>query len=166
MVPPNNGNPTPSIQWTTDSPTRLSISPSVDNRSATLTALGPSGFQAGYDIHVTVTYDGTPSSPFPVLVNTPFTMTTSTDVAAYTCQQLGFPSNWVGYGNVVSHGIADLIGLTMAPIDVKESLEKQQWLNSTIRETHIRRQHRGPGLLGSVTRSTIYFLPARLRRTR
>jgi hypothetical protein len=132
MVPPNQGNPSPSIQWSSDSPSRLAIAPSGDGRSATLTALGPSGFQAGYDIHVTVTYDGTPSSPFPVFINTPFTMTTSTDVASYTCQQINGPppqgsTGWEGYGNVVAHGIADLVGQTLIPINVKESLEKQTW---------------------------------------
>lgn len=131
IVPTNNGNPNPSIHWSTDSPSRLSISPSANGLSAVLTALGPSTYQAGYDIHVIVTYDGYPSDPFPVFINTPFTMTTSADIGSYTCQQLGAPANWVGYANDVSHGIADLLGATLIPINVKESLEKRQWLNAT-----------------------------------
>ena len=130
MVPQNNGNPSPSIQWSTDSPSRLSISPSADKRSAILTAQGASGYQAGYDIHVTVTSDGISSSPFPVFINTPFTMSTSAGVT-YTCQQLGHPANYIGYGNVLRHSIADITGYTLTPIDVKESLEKQQFFFQT-----------------------------------
>jgi hypothetical protein len=131
IVPPNDGNPTPSIQWYTDSPGRLSISPSGNGLSAVLTALGPSVYQAGYDIHVTVEYDGYPSNPFPVFIDTPYTMTTSADIGHFTCQQLGAPANWVGYANDVSHGIADLLGTTLIPINVKESLENQRWVNAT-----------------------------------
>ncbi len=130
-VPPNNGDPNPVIDWSTDSPSRLSISPSPDGLSAVITALGPSAFGAGYDIHVIVTYDGTPSSPFPVFNDSPYSMTTSSDIAHYTCQDLGAPPNWVGYANDVSHGIFDLLGVSLIPINVKESLEKQQWLYAT-----------------------------------
>lgn len=132
VVPLNDGNPSPSIYWSTDSPTKLSIQVSPDGLTAVLTAKDSSSFGApGYDIHVTAEYDGYPSNPFPVFINTPYTMTTSTDIASYTCGELGNPASWVGYGNQVAHGIADLLGNTLTPINVKESLEKRQWLNSS-----------------------------------
>jgi hypothetical protein len=88
--------------------------------------LGASRYQAGYDIHVTVTYNGTPSNPFPVLINTPFVMTTASPVNAGTCTQFGFAEP--GYVSVVQHGVADITAATLTPIVLNESLEKQQYL--------------------------------------
>lgn len=104
--------------------------------SATLTSLAPSGFQSGYDIHVTVTYDGTPSSPFPVFINTPHTMTTSVPgeycngPTSCGCTALGY-NGYAGYAVLVNHGIADLNGTPLSPIILNETLEKQQFFISS-----------------------------------
>ncbi len=128
-MPPNNGNPTPSIQWSTDSPSRLNISPAPDGLSATLTATGASGFQAGYDIHVTVTYDGTPSSPFPVFLNTPFTMVHGGPYNFSTCTAAGYTEP--GFVEAAGVSVADLIGQTLLPIDVNETLENPRNFNGS-----------------------------------
>lgn len=77
---PTPSTPNAQIAWSTDSPARLAITPSPDGTSATLTAVGASAYQAGYDIHVTVSYNGKQSKPFPVFNNVPFTMTTQTSL--------------------------------------------------------------------------------------
>lgn len=100
-----------------------------------LTSLGASAYQQGYDIHVFVTYNGNLSTPFPVFINTPYTITTSLpgeycNASGCGCSAFGnqYP---IGYANAVTHGIADLNGTTMPPIILNESLEKQQWINPT-----------------------------------
>ncbi len=65
LQPPNDGNPAPTIVWSTDQPLVVSISPAPNGLSALLTAEGssdttPKGVET-YNIHITVTYDGTPS---------------------------------------------------------------------------------------------------------
>jgi hypothetical protein len=138
MTPPSGAtNPKPMITWSTDSPTKLKITPSADNTSATLTPLGPSGFSAGFDVHVTVTYDGKASAPLPVLIKTPYTMTTS--IAGTYCtgghcgcaifQNANPPDT--GFIIKIDHGVADQDGNVMGPIAVNESLEKQTWLNAS-----------------------------------
>ena len=132
---PASGCVNPTIQWSIDSPSRLSLAPSPDGQTATVTALGSSAFQQGYDIHVTVTYNGNPSSPFPIFINTPYTMTTSLpgefcNGYGCGCSAFGRPT-WFGYANSVTHGLADLNGSIMTPIILNESLEKQQTINST-----------------------------------
>jgi hypothetical protein len=108
---------------------------------ATVSSLGASSYQQGYDIHVTVTYNGHASAPFPIKINTPFTMTTSLPgeycrSGACGCAALGFPAGSVGYANAVKHGVAAQGGSIMTPIILNESLEKQQTINSTYPALH------------------------------
>jgi hypothetical protein len=102
MQAPASGCVNPTITWSTDSPSRLSIAPSADGTSATLTSLGASAYQKGFDIHVTVTYNGNTSAPFSVFINTPYTMTTSLPGEYYSqygcgCSALLAPPGAVGY---------------------------------------------------------------------
>ncbi len=129
----NSSNLSPTITWSTDSPARVSIT--SNSAGALLLSTGPSAFQAGYDVHVTVTVDGVQSLPFPVFINTPFTMTTS-DFGEYCnsngcgCSADGH-AGWAGYANLVEHFVTDLLGAKFGPITLNESLENQQWLNAT-----------------------------------
>lgn len=132
-TPPSSSCMSPTITWSTDSPSRLSIAPA--GLSATLTSKGASQYQKGYDIHVTVTYNGKASSPFPIFINTPYSMTTSNgggycNGSGCDCPAFGY-TGYIGYINTVGHGVADLNGNIMTPIVLNESLEKQQWLDST-----------------------------------
>ena len=129
---PTPSSPTPHISWSTDSPSRVSITPSADGTSAILTATGASAYQAGFDIHITVTYNGVNSKPFPVFINTPYTMTTSPaqnycQNGVCGCPLFGYSSDF-GYISVVTHGVAGIDGTIMSPIRLNESLEHQQWL--------------------------------------
>jgi len=130
---PNPSDPAAQILWTTDSPSKVSIS--ANGLTAVLTSTGASGFNAGFDIHVTVNYDGIPSAAFPVMIRTPYSMTTSTPGQYCAGGLCGcpsqYPSDWVGFANFVSHGIADQMGKTLGPITTHESLEKAEWLNAS-----------------------------------
>ena len=109
LQPPTPPAPNPTIKWSTDSPSRLAIAPATDGTSVTLTSLGASAYQKGFDMHVTVTYNGKTSSPFPVFIDTPYTMTTS-QPGQYCngngcgCAALGY-LGYFGYVNSVNHGL-------------------------------------------------------------
>ncbi|HLH41900.1 MAG TPA: hypothetical protein VKV74_02850 [Bryobacteraceae bacterium] len=68
---PNTTDPNPSVQWITDSPSKVQITPQGGNL-VLLTALGHSSPGTNYDIHVTAVVDGVSSAPFPVYINTPW----------------------------------------------------------------------------------------------
>lgn len=120
---PDSGQPTPVKSWSTDSPSKLSISvtsSSITASNVTLTSEGHSAFGSySHDITVTFSADGFLSAPFPVFINTPFTMTTS--YGSSSCTALGKPEP--GYVTMVRHGIADLAGGSVAYITTNESLE-------------------------------------------
>jgi hypothetical protein len=66
-----------------------------------------------------------------VFLNTPYTMTTSNpgqfcNFMGCDCAARGL-SGYVGYVSLVTHGVADILGSTLAPIHLNETLEKQQW---------------------------------------
>jgi hypothetical protein len=109
----------------------------------------PVYYQAGYDIHLTAVVDGISSDAFPVFIDTPFTMTTSSPgqfCVGGVCECALYPREGpVGYANYVNHSISDLLGLALVPIRLKESLEKQQWSTPPTARTppEIQKQLRG-----------------------
>lgn len=133
LRPPSPADPSPTVSWSTDSPEKVSLSPSTDGTTVVVRSLSASALSAGYDIHVTVSYDGTKSTPFPLFVNTPRTMRTSLPGQFCTssgcdCSALG-AAGAIGYATAVKHQIAGIDGVWLqTPISVNESLEKQQWI--------------------------------------
>jgi hypothetical protein len=157
-APPNDTNPNPTIKWSTNS-TKLSLSddPSASptgsaeiltsqasSDTVQSTLLPPSQ----WSIHVTVTYDGIASDPFPVYINTPFSVTTNNmgqycDASgACDCQATGFfppppppppppPSNslYVGYVTLSQDRVFDILQNQLdVPIRLHETLENPQLL--------------------------------------
>jgi len=61
----NTSNPNPTVQWFTDSPAKLEITPNGIS-GAILKARGHSNPGPGFDIHVWVMVDGVSSAQFPV----------------------------------------------------------------------------------------------------
>lgn len=124
----NSGDPNPAIQWVTDTPTSLEITPG--GLSALLTALAPSTHKT-YDINVWAIVDGVPTNKLPVYINTPVSISYSNPVPLNggrgSCQALGYPSNWLGYVEYVTNSIIDLTGtLTLTKIDVNETIENEK----------------------------------------
>ena len=71
--------------------------------------------------------------PFPVFINTPYTLSTSTPGEYFKngltgCPALNYPPPYYGYASAVTHSVSDLIGNTLTPIDTAESLENRHWL--------------------------------------
>ena len=55
-------------------------------------------------------------------------MTTSGPSNYANCPALGYGASSIGYSTLVTHGVADILGTTLTPIDLNETLEKQQVL--------------------------------------
>ena len=55
-------------------------------------------------------------------------MTTSGPSNYANCPALGYGASSIGYSTLVTHGVADMLGTTLTPIDLNETLEKQQCL--------------------------------------
>ena len=132
VTPPNNGDPTPTIQWSTDSPGKLSITPASDGLSATVTATGASAYNNGmpqYDVHVTVDYDGIPSDPFPLLINTPYQMSRTGPNQSGTCTDMGLDEP--EFVEKTTYKVLDLQNNpTVVPITTNETLENPQYLGA------------------------------------
>ncbi len=119
----NSPNPTPFIQWFTDSPTKIQITPNGIT-GARLTALGHSAPGTTFDIHVWVQVDAVSSAQFPVFINTPW-IHNQTVPAATTCTSL-FGAGWNGWAGRVSNFLEDLTTATITPIDSRETFENDQ----------------------------------------
>lgn len=118
----NTPDPNPTIAWSTDSPTKVRITPNGQT-GATLSAVGHSAPGTTYDIHVSVTVDGIQSAPFPVFINTPWTQSHTGPSPTATCASiwgLSYPNGWVGQ---VTNTIRDLPGYVVTPLDVRETFE-------------------------------------------
>lgn len=123
----NTSDPTPTIVWSTDSSTKVSIAPN-GTTGATLTALGHSSAGTTYDINIWVTVDGVQSANFPVYINTPWTQSHTGPTASTTCTALfglGTPNGWVGQ---VTNSLTDLAGNQVIPIDARETFENDKAL--------------------------------------
>ena len=115
---PNTSDPNPTISWSTDSPSKVSITAN-GTTGATLTALGRSAPGAGYDIHIRVTVDGLISDPFPVFIDTPYTQS-GTSPSPFACNYVGATN---GYQASVSYSVTGVNGATLIPLDVRETFE-------------------------------------------
>ncbi|HEY9140340.1 MAG TPA: hypothetical protein VIN93_05580 [Bryobacteraceae bacterium] len=123
-------------EWSTDSPTLVSISPDPPSMTlATLTSLGPSYTTKQstpiYNIHIYVTACGVESAPFPVYINTPFSMSIAPQGqdclgSVCNCGVLGL-TNYVGYAGTTNNSGYDILGNTLVQIDLHEFLEGSQW---------------------------------------
>ena len=122
-------DPSPAITWTSDSQTKVRISPN-GTTGATLAATGHSGVGTAYDIHITVTVDGVSSSKVPVFINTPWAQSHTGPSPTYTCTQLfglGFPNGWAG---LVTNTVTSLTGGQLVPITSRETFENNKPLYS------------------------------------
>ena len=70
---------------------------------------------------MTVTYNGVQSDPFPVFINTPFTLVHGGPYNFSTCTAAGYTEP--GFVEAAGVSVADLIGQTLVPIDTNETLE-------------------------------------------
>jgi hypothetical protein len=123
----NTSDPNPTITWSTDSPSKVQITPN-GTTGATLTALGHSSPGTTYDINVRVTVDGIQSAAFPVYINTPWTQSHTGPSSPATCSAifgLGYPNGWVGR---VTNTVTDLAGNQIVPIDARETFENDKSL--------------------------------------
>jgi hypothetical protein len=114
----NTGDPSPTIVWSTDSPTKVSIAAN-GTTGATLTALGHSAPGAGFDIHIQVTVDGVASAQFPVYIDTAYTQS-GTSPSPTTCNYVGATNGWQAS---VAYGVTGINGVTLVPLDVRETFE-------------------------------------------
>lgn len=118
----NTSDQHPTIVWSTDSPTKVQITPN-GTTGATLTAVGHSNAGTSYDINVWVTVDGIKSRAFPVYINTPWTQSHAGPTPSATCPSLfglQYPNGWVGR---VTNSLTDLAGYAVIPIDAHETFE-------------------------------------------
>ncbi len=142
QAPVNNTNPSPIIVWSTDSPGKLQLN---DDASMTptglaeiLTSLQPSDMAAAtykppeqWAVHVTVTYDGIASDPFPVYINTPYSDQTvnmgryCSDTGKCDCNAQGFFSGQAGYVTVSQNLPLDILSFVLNPIRIHETLENR-----------------------------------------
>jgi len=114
----NTSDPSPTIVWSTDSPTRVQINASGSS-GATLVALGHSAPGAGFDIHIQVTVDGVASAQFPVYIDTAYTQS-GTAPSPSSCPFTDFPNGWYA---TVAYGATGINGATLIPLDVRETFE-------------------------------------------
>ena len=106
----NTPHPNPTVQWFTDSPTKLQIVP-TGTTGAILEALGHSNPGPSFDINVWVKVNGVSSAMFPVYLNTPWVQS-QTGPSSATCVSffgLDYPNGWVGQ---VTNTVRDLAGNT------------------------------------------------------
>jgi len=122
----NWGTGTRPITWTTiQGASKINTNPTT-GPNVTVTALAPSAY-GGYnpDIQVQISTDGLPSAPFPLFINTPYTMLTGAGTYG-TCTDIGMAEP--GYHNSVQHGLADLAGASLVWITTTESLENDHYV--------------------------------------
>ena len=139
-APAGDTNPTPTITWSSDRTDLISIAPASDGLSAVLTALRssdttrPGSFPtpSSYNIHITAVYDGVSSAGFPVYLNTPFAMTTSASQycsgGVCSCDAFFPREGDHGYITLNVSSVQDILGETLVPIRLNESLENQHFV--------------------------------------
>jgi hypothetical protein len=122
----NTANPNPTVQWSTNSPTKVSITPQ-GTTGARLTALAPSSHGTTYDIQVFATVDGVQSAAFPVFINTPYEQGQTLPAPFSSCAALfpfdGVPNGWVARRD---NSVYDLTGSLIVPINVRETFENNK----------------------------------------
>ena len=110
----NTADSSPTITWSTDAPSLIGVTPNSGGAMLTSTGASPPGYPPEYS-HVTVTVDGVASSPFPVFVNTPYTLR-QTNNGAYcsdggcTCWY-GTSHPWQGFVQTYTYTPLDLFKL-------------------------------------------------------
>lgn len=119
----NTSDPTPTITWGTDSPSKIQITANGTS-GATLSSLGPSGAGTGFDINIWVTVDGVQSANFPVLISTPWTHSTASPTSVTCASILG--TGYVGYVGQFANSATDVDGVQIIPIDVNEAWENDK----------------------------------------
>ena len=125
----NTSDPNPTIVWSTDSPTKVQITP-TGTTGAQLTALDHSAAGTSYDINISVSVDGVSSANFPVFIDTAWAQTHSAP-SSVGCPAV-FGAGWNGWAGKVANQVGELTGtFNLTPIDATESFEHLRALYTT-----------------------------------
>lgn len=136
----NTQNPSPVVQWSTDSPSKVVIT-QAGSTGAQLQSIGNSSPGTTFDIHVWATVDGMQSNIFPVFINRPWVQTQTTPSGYGSCASTidaNYPNGWVGR---VQNSLTDLTGNALLPLTARETFENstslysgQNWTSSPLTE--------------------------------
>ncbi len=123
----NTPNPSPVVQWFTDSPSKLLIT-QAGPTGALLQSVGPSSPGNTFDIRVWAAVDGVQSNLFPVFINRPWVQSQVGPSNPGTCAatiSANYPNGWVGR---VQNSLTDLTGNAITPLVARETFENSKGL--------------------------------------